>query len=338
MLKKLSCRVFTCSDKIYKNGGNPLTVFLWDQNQFSKEKCEILAKSVDFESVIVKYDSRKRQDEQLLPPQFFFYMPSGEEVSFCAHAALGGCVGLAQSTPEESSIRDNSVKMLFQRGFDNETTSVKVYDRKEAELIFEDQTSSLEEYNLLDTLVDNKHRMKSIEKILEQLNLSIDEDIDFNEVLPPFLNSSVARTKTLIPLKRDRLGKCRNPPDAVFFRELNDEIESTGIYLYSRDTNDSATFECRQYPRFSGYSEDPATGIAAAALASSLHKEYKRRDDKYHLTNYTFYQGTHMGRRSMIKIRFEETIDENDEKLKKERLSCSGLVDIDSIEYLNSID
>ena len=65
--------------------------------------------------------------------------------------------------------------------------------------------------------------------------------------------------------------------------------DSTGVYLYapkpslpSSDTNITKSnnngdrrsrhlsFECRQFPRSSGYAEDPATGIAAAALAASL--------------------------------------------------------------------
>jgi len=57
-------------------------------------------------------------------------------------------------------------------------------------------------------------------------------------------------------------------------------INSTGIYLYSTatirdDDNDVNTdnkseiaFECRQFPKSSGYSEDPATCIAAGALGA----------------------------------------------------------------------
>ena len=54
------------------------------------------------------------------------------------------------------------------------------------------------------------------------------------------------------------------------------------------------SYECRQFPRSSGYPEDPATGIAASALAATLR--FGPDDNKKStIVNYDIYQGTAMG-------------------------------------------
>jgi len=94
---------------------------------------------------------------------------------------------------------------------------------------------------------------------------------------------------------------------------LCDSIQSTGLYSYSilRDV-----IECRQFPQYSGYPEDPATGIAAAALA--CHLQTRSCD---------FYQGTAMGRRSKISIAIPEKVEFNTGIT---TLICSGLVQVES--------
>ena len=54
----------------------------------------------------------------------------------------------------------------------------------------------------------------------------------------------------------------------------------------------------RQFPRASGYPEDPATGIAAAALACSLRRHHQ---ETLH-SSYKFYQGFAMGQPSLIVV------------------------------------
>ena len=51
----------------------------------------------------------------------------------------------------------------------------------------------------------------------------------------------------------------------------------------------------RQFPRASGYPEDPATGVAAAALALAFHTLTGQSSAK-------FYQGTAMGRPSVLLV------------------------------------
>ena len=57
-------------------------------------------------------------------------------------------------------------------------------------------------------------------------------------------------------------------------------LTSTGIYLNPRSRN-VGEFQCRQFPRASGYPEDPATGIAANALAASLKKSGRSNYQSY---------------------------------------------------------
>jgi len=141
--------------------------------------------------------------------------------------------------------------------------------------------------------------------------------------------------------------------------------DSTGVYVYASTmtmkpphqeqqqqgangiSNCTLSFECRQFPRSSGYEEDPATGIAAAALAASLHfsnnntggggggggGEYgddsecgnkiendtsdsndNSRSRRSSNVIYDMYQGTAMGRPSLIQVvDLQREYDENDD-------------------------
>jgi predicted PhzF superfamily epimerase YddE/YHI9 len=147
----------------------------------------------------------------------------------------------------------------------------------------------------------------------------IDTDIDAM-ISYPILNSSIARPKTLVPIQTlDLLHSAINPKDPDEFRRLCDSIDSTGLYLYTRvpsstpqnDPNcpppflQDVVFECRQFPRASGYPEDPATGIAASALASSL---YKRGMGRRESGDFVMYQGTAMKRHSRCVVRVREDV------------------------------
>ena len=76
-VERMTARVF-CHSTI-PGGGNPVTVFL--PQRPLQEATEIsLARQCEWESVF------------LHQKEMSFYMPSGNQVRFCAHAALGGAV------------------------------------------------------------------------------------------------------------------------------------------------------------------------------------------------------------------------------------------------------
>lgn len=181
-------------------------------------------------------------------------------------------------------------------------TTVRVRNRQgdgkdvEAELVLMDEYSNLYESSCLDE--------EYISGLLRDVGLSNADCCEASKLnLPHGINSSVARNKTLVAVDSvQRLHAASNPTNAGQFRTLCDRINSTGLYLYSKleVLSGADAYECRQFPRASGYPGDPATGIAAAALAASLRKRGLCG------TNVDIFKGTSMGRRSRIGIRFEE--------------------------------
>jgi PhzF family phenazine biosynthesis protein len=117
-------------------------------------------------------------------------------------------------------------------------------------------------------------------------------------------NASVARPKTLVALASAAAVHGARAPDGGFAAACDAMDGSTGVYLHApREDGASGarSYECRQFPRASGYPEDPATGIAAAALAASL-RFGSDDDDGAPSVHYDMYQGTAMGRPSLIQV------------------------------------
>ena len=288
-------------------GGNPVTVFLWREIQSpAAELRASLAASCKWESVLAHLPRAEQETGNFVSAtpcdnRLYFYMPSGEEVTFCAHAAMGAAAVIANENPSmEEDIQftiANDVKKY-----------AKILNKNEIEL---DLGSFHEE---------TKVEEKSILRLLNQIDLNV-KDSQWQDSNLPCLNSSVARHKTLVPIASlKRLHSASNPKDPCEFKVLCDEIESTGLYLYckfpSASSHDVLAYECRQFPRGSGYPEDPATGIAAAALASSI---YSRKFNDGSEIRFEMTQGTAMGKKSLINI-----------EINGKHIRCSGLVEIDS--------
>lgn len=81
-------------------------------------------------------------------------------------------------------------------------------------------------------------------------------------------NASTSRIKTLVALPSVAMLDALRP-DFARMAEVCNAINSTGLYPYAAgepDADGAPVFHARQFPRASGYPEDAATGIAAAAL------------------------------------------------------------------------
>lgn len=116
----------------------------------------------------------------------------------------------------------------------------------------------------------------------------------------PIRNASTSRVKTLVPLADiSVLDGLR--PDFPRMEGLCDRLGSTGLYPYARIGPASQVFAARQFPRASGYPEDAATGIAAAALSFGLLETglVEPTDRPIHVR-----QGRAMGRPSEMELRF----------------------------------
>jgi PhzF family phenazine biosynthesis protein len=115
----------------------------------------------------------------------------------------------------------------------------------------------------------------------------------------PVHNAVTSRVKTLIPINdRERLNKLVTSASDV--EAVCRRIGSTGLYPYSTLDAEARTFEARQFPRSSGYPEDAATGIAAAALVFGLLNDRSVAPDDRLIR---VLQGRAMGRLSEIRVR-----------------------------------
>ena len=173
------------------------------------------------------------------------------------------------------------------------------------------------------------------EDLLSEIGLSNKDVSSDSDTLPLFINSSVARYKTLIPIASiETLHAATNPKDPDKFRDICESIDSTGVYLYSicnnkEETNEkeekAVTLECRQFPKSSGYQEDPATGIAAGALVCSLYKR------GINVEYFDILQGTAMNRPSKIKVKIDSyQAEETNPSIK---ISYTGEVVFDKVSY-----
>ncbi len=79
---------------------------------------------------------------------------------------------------------------------------------------------------------------------------------------------STARAKLMVPLPSEAAVDALEP-DYPMVWDVCDRLDVTGIYAYTVRA-EAADIAARQFPRRAGYVEDPATGVAAAALAAHL--------------------------------------------------------------------
>lgn len=281
-----------------ETGGNPVTIFS-SQSPLKASTQERLAQGCDWESVMVEH----RQSGRL--PKLDFYMPSGEQVSFCAHAAMGAALEICLSTKA-----DNEDEVSFA------VADMKDSDREE------EFRTALYDGDIVALQMNTFYEQKSVRQppmlaraLREYCGLSPQDlastplvetpEIEANEykyggMSPILCHSSIARPKTLIPMRSLGLlhgATAPNDPDGGFARFCEALDDTTGLYLYAKSLEEDGAWECRQFPRASGYPEDPATGIAAAALACYFYAEHDME-----LPAYKFYQGTKMGKSSLIVV------------------------------------
>jgi PhzF family phenazine biosynthesis protein len=115
----------------------------------------------------------------------------------------------------------------------------------------------------------------------------------------PVHNAVTSRVKTLVPM-RDAAALNALAPGSGGVEAACSRIGSTGLYPYAVVDGPAQLFEARQFPRSSGYPEDAATGIAAAALAFGLLRDGLVAPDDRPIR---ILQGRAMGRLSEIRVR-----------------------------------
>lgn len=306
LVEQVKARVFCSPNGV---GGNPVTIFSTDQ-ALSPNIQKRLAQSCDWESVILHRLSSSAGASSTLP-EFSFYMPSGEQVSFCAHAAMGAAFEMARyQKNNEFGCRD-----IFDISFIAADLPDVAADQSNEKLgLYQTSINFIHGIAKLQMKTPYEQQIVSKPSILSE-NLSLHCNIEGGDLLidssgqSTCCHASVARPKTLIPLNSANLvnekavapklskefaGACKNLDD------------TTGLYLYAPSKEEDGMWECRQFPRASGYPEDPATGIAAAALVCHLASQHN-----IILPSYKIQQGTAMGKPSVITL---ENLEINEKK------------------------
>mmetsp|Transcript_7806 Transcript_7806/g.11333 ORF Transcript_7806/g.11333 Transcript_7806/m.11333 type:complete len:315 (-) Transcript_7806:154-1098(-) len=309
MLKfqKLTTRVFVGGSK---HGGNPLTIFWGSADATITPSIETsLAQSCGWESVLIRSSSSSAA-------KLKFFVPSGKELSFCLHAAMGAAYALARQQPPKAN---TTAKEVF---LDICTSDDKNGSNNSYKAVVEDDSMTWLKLHHV-PYHEESIELVNVDALLNQLNLDI---VDVHSSTLPLNVGIFGRPKTMVRLNelQDLQETCSGTPENVRHFESNciTTNDSTGLYLYAEtsDDQDNVFYECRQFPKASGYPEDPATGIAAAALALHLSK---RSEQKY----YEFRQGTAMGRPSLITIR-------NINTESPISLECGGQVELDKEEEI----
>ena len=110
--------------------------------------------------------------------------------------------------------------------------------------------------------------------------------------------ASTSRFKLMVPVK-DRAVLDSLRPDLERLWEDCDACGCSGFYVFARDPERPDTCYARQFPLRSGYDEDAATGIAAAALGAYWVK-YQLAEVREGWNRLHVYQGHAMGRPSYL--------------------------------------
>jgi trans-2,3-dihydro-3-hydroxyanthranilate isomerase len=324
IIEKITARVF-CSQG--GSGGNPVTIFT-SPVPLSKGTRIDLARTCDWESVVVDVSERRLS----------FYMPNGDPVPFCAHAAMGGASVLGDRS------RDGTVTFSVDRVSEG-VNGVAMDPKYTALLHSPGDVVSLDVSDLF--LFEKVAHPPALQRILRDcFGLSGSDLIEpptyGRPRHPTFGNATVfGRPKTLVFVNSlERLQTVRVPPVGPTFVASCDALASTGIYLYCPVEN--GRFECRQFPRSSGYPEDPATGVAAAALACSLSQSgIRSKEEDEDL--YRFMQGTAMGRPSLLVVERivlgeDGESDSTDERSKPVSFRLMGHMQVDQREKIRVDD
>lgn len=247
------------------NGGNPAPVVL-DARALTDEEMQAIARSYGHECAFVVDPAGTGCDVALR-----FWVPL-HEMEMCGHATVGAVWLL------------HSGGALPHRGEVTVHTASGIVRARVA------AGGSVE----VSQPVGRTEPLQDSDVVLDVLGLT---RADLAEV--PVRNGATSRTKTLVPIRDvDRLDAIE--PDLDRVERACALIGSTGLYPYA--ISGDRQVDARQFPRSSGYPEDPATGIAATALMFGLVADGLVSADERPVV---VRQGRAMGRPSRISTRLD---------------------------------
>ncbi|KAJ5387637.1 hypothetical protein N7509_010178 [Penicillium cosmopolitanum] len=301
----------TTTNTTKSQGGNPTTIYLGNP---TATQMHSLAKSNTHECGFVLTNGPTTPDHDDCHLAMRYWVPN-HEMEMCGHATVGAIWllnELGQLPPStsgngtefristKSGIVDARVLRRQGKGDGKESKATRVLVSQPRGIV-QDLPSS----------PDDPNGLKILRSIVAALGLDLtdlDQDQDLSGL--KVQNASTSRTKTLIPLRNlETLASITPNQDSI--RAICENIGSTGLYPYALVDVKEQIVMARQFPKSSGYMEDPATGIAAAALAFGLLDAGVLA----HVRRSVFvWQGWKMGRPSEIEVVFRWEGEEEEEK------------------------
>lgn len=251
-------------------GGNPCPIVA-DASALPSDDMQAIARHFAHESGFVLPAASGDADYI-----FRFWVPR-HEMEMCGHATIGALWALATT----GRLR---------------TEQVRINTRSGPVTGFIDMGRSDDPYVEITQPVGKVVDLSREEEaaVLAALHISRADLLDL-----PIQNAVTSRVKTLIPMKSvDLLNNLTS--NMLTTEQCCESIGSTGLYPYAVGHQGGRRFEARQFPKSSGYPEDAATGIAAAALAFGLLKNGLVKADSERIT---VLQGRAMNSLSEIGIR-----------------------------------
>ena len=252
------------------DGGSPTPVVL-DASSMSDTDMQTVAKKFGHECVFV------------LPPaegsgcdlELRFWVPL-REMNMCGHATVGAIWLLAK----RGMLPRNDLRIATKSGIVEAVVS-----QSNGEIIVEIS----QPHGTVELVPEEFYA-----EICSVLGVTADALLDL-----PMQNAGTSRVKTLVPLKSVALVDGLHP-DFSRMEALCEKLDSTGLYPYAVEDAEKRIYNARQFPKSSGFPEDPATGIAATALLFGLRAiDLVAKDEE----PTTVCQGRAMGCASMISTR-----------------------------------
>jgi len=248
-------------------GGNPAPIVV-DADDMSDHDMQAVARSYGHESgFVLSAPPGADHDYELR-----FWVPD-HEMSMCGHATVGAVWLLDRL----GRLPGGEVRLLTRSGAVTARTT-------------DDGAEVTQPSGQLEPVADD-----AVPAILDTLRITA------ADLAPqPIRNARTSQVKTLVPVADvSVLDGLR--PDFDRVHQVCDLIASTGLHPYAPSDPTRQVFDARQFPRSSGYPEDAATGIAAAALAFGLLAQGSVAPDSRPIH---IRQGRAMGRPSEIAVRF----------------------------------
>lgn len=243
-------RVFPYSEDKTGLGGNPTVIFL-NSGRLSDDRMRDLAHASKHECGYVVEGPTLVQTKQGAPHyevSIRYWVPE-HEMEMCGHATIGALwlMDALNMLPGARNVAVSTKAGTFEAVLPS--TKESKIPGVEAHVMVAQPKGSADE-------LSSEHR----EAVAGALGVSVDR-------IGSVQNAATARIKTLVEVKDVETLDALHPEQPPV-RAVCEAISSTGLYPYARigDT----TFSARQFPKSSGYLEDPATGIAASSLVCGL--------------------------------------------------------------------